>query len=75
MIEKFRKFLGSLRPGFYHRTSKHLNPYFTFTDYRKIWAIGVFLLAATALVPLIAVTVLHHQLIQKSVDSEIILRT
>jgi len=75
MIGRFRKFFGSLRPKFYHRTSEHLNPYFTFTDYRKKWAIGVFLLAATALVPLFVVTIIHYQLIQKSVDSEIILRT
>jgi len=75
MIDKFRKLLGSLRPEFYHRTAEHLNPYFTFTDYRKIWAIGVFSLAATALMPLIVVTIIHNQLIQKSVDSEIILRT
>ncbi|MCK4840085.1 MAG: ATP-binding protein, partial [Desulfobulbaceae bacterium] len=65
----------SLRPDFYHRTSEYFNPYFTFTDYHEIWTTGVFLLAATALVPLIVVTIIHYQLIQKSVDSEIILRT
>ena len=75
MIGRFRKLLGSLRPEFYHRTSEHLNPYFTFTDYRKIWGIGIFLLAATALIPLIVVTIIYYQLIQKSVDSELILRT
>jgi len=75
MIGRFRKLLGSLRLEFYHRTSEHLNPYFTFTDYRKIWGIGIFLLAATALVPLIVVTIIYYQLIQKSVDSELILRT
>jgi signal transduction histidine kinase len=75
MMGRLRKFLGLLRPEFYHQTSKHLNPYFTFTNYRKIWAIGVFLLAAAALVPLIVVTIIHYRLIQKSVDSEIILRT
>lgn len=75
MIEKFRKFLGLLRPTFYHRTSKHLNPYFTFTDYRKIWAIGIFAVVVAALLPLVAATIIHYRLIQKSVDSEIILRT
>jgi len=75
MIGRFRKLLGSLRPEFYHRTSEHLNPYFTFTDYRKIWGIGIFLLAATALLPLIVVTIIYYQLIQKSVDSELNLRT
>ena len=75
MIGRFPKLLGSLRPEFYHRTSEHLNPYFTFTDYRKIWGIGIFLLAVTALLPLIVVTIIYYQLIQKSVDSELILRT
>jgi two-component system NtrC family sensor kinase len=75
MIIRFRKLLGSLWPEFYHRTSEHLDPYFTFSDYRKIWTIGVLLLAAAALVPLIVVTIIHYQLIQKSVDSGIILRT
>ena len=75
MIGRFRKILGSLRPEFYHRSSEHLDPYFTFTDYRKIWGIGIFLLAATALLPLMVVTIIYYQLIQKSVDSELILRT
>jgi signal transduction histidine kinase len=75
MIGRFRKVLGSLRLQFYHRASEHLNPYFTFTDYRKIWGIGIFLLAVTALLPLMVVTIIYYQLIQKSVDSELILRT
>ncbi len=74
-MEDSVKLLGSLRPEFYHRTSEHLNPYFTFTDYRKIWGIGIFLLAVTALLPLMVVTIIYYQLIQKSVDSELILRT
>jgi len=75
MIGRFRQLLGSLRPEFYHRTSEHLDPYFTFTDYRKIWGVGIFLLAVTALLPLVVVTIIYYQLIQKSVDSELILRT
>jgi two-component system NtrC family sensor kinase len=55
--------------------NEQLSPYYTFTDYRQIWAIGIFLLAATALLPLIVVTVIHYQLIEASVDSEFILRT
>ncbi|MGD9139549.1 MAG: ATP-binding protein [Desulfobacterales bacterium] len=75
MIGRLRKFLGSLWPEFYDRTSEHLNPYFTFTDYRKIWGIGIVLLAVTALLPLIVITIIYYQLIEKSVDSEFILRT
>jgi len=75
MIGRFRKMLGLLKPEFYHQTSDHLNPYFTFPDYRKIWGIGIFVLAAAALLPLMVVTLIYYQLIQKSVDSELILRT
>ncbi|MEJ2170509.1 MAG: ATP-binding protein [Desulfobacterales bacterium] len=75
MIERFRKALMAIRPAFYRRKNKHLSPYLTFTDYRKIWAIGVSTLAMAALVPLLVVTVIHYRLIEKSVDSELILRT
>ncbi len=75
MIERFRKALRSLRPEFYRKKNIFLSPYFTFTNYRKIWAIGIFVLGAAALVPLIVVTMIHYQLLQKSVDSELILRT
>ena len=71
----FRKALGSLRPEFYRQSDDHLNPYFTFTNYRKIWGIGIFVLCVAALVPLIVVTIIHYRLIQTSVDSELILRT
>jgi signal transduction histidine kinase len=75
MIGRFRKLLGLLGPEFYYQTSEHLNPYFTFPDYRKIWGIGIVLLAVTALLPLMVVTLIYYQLIEKSVDSELILRT
>ena len=75
MIGRFRKLLGTLRPEFYHRASEHLDPYFTFTDYRKIWGLGIFALVVAALLPLVPATIIHYRLIQKSVDSEIILRT
>ena len=75
MIERFRRIIKAIRPEFYRQQSKHLNPYLTFTDYRKIWAIGISTLATAALVPLLVVTVIHFRLIEKSVDSELILRT
>jgi signal transduction histidine kinase len=64
-----------IRPVFHRDDNAHLNPYFTFTDYRHIWIVGIFLLIATALVPLMTITIIHYQLIQKSVDSELLLRT
>ncbi len=75
MIDRFRKLLKLIRLDFYHQADEHLNPYFTFANYNKIWAIGILVLGLTALVPLITVAVIHYQLIQKSVDSELILRT
>ncbi len=75
MIDGFRKTFAAVWPAFYRQDNDQLDPYFTFADYRKIWAIGIGLLAVTALVPLLVVTIIHYQLIQKSVDSEIVLRT
>jgi len=75
MTGNFRSILKLLRPDFYHQMDGHLNPYFTFANYNKIWTVGILVLALTALVPLITVTGIHYQLIQKSVDSELLLRT
>jgi signal transduction histidine kinase len=74
MIDRVRRAFGSIRPEFYLQDNQHLDPYFTFTDYRKIWAIGIFVLAATALLPLLVITIIHYQLLQESVDSELTLR-
>ena len=75
MIERLRQIFGALRPIFYRQDNDRLNPYFTFTDYRQIWTVVISVLIATALVPLLAITIIHYQLIQKSVDSELIFRT
>jgi signal transduction histidine kinase len=74
MMDRIRRAFGSIWPEFDRQDKRHLDPYFTFTNYRKIWAIGISVLVATALVPLLVVTVIHYQLLQKSVDSELILR-
>ncbi len=75
MIERLRQIFGALWPVFYRQDNDRLNPYFTFTDYRQIWTVVISVLIATALVPLLAITIIHYQLIQKSVDSELIFRT
>ena len=75
MIDKIRGKLKLIIPEFYPRTDEFLNPYFTFVNYNKIWAIGISVLGLAALVPLIIVAVIHYQLIQTSVASELILRT
>ena len=75
MIGSFRKALSLIRPQFYRPDNRHLSPYFRFTDYKKIWGVGILALGLAALLPLIVVTIIHYRLIQKSIDSEIILRT
>ena len=75
MIDRIRKVFGPIWPGFYRQEIKLLNPYMTFTSYGKIWAAGIFVLVATALIPLLVVTAIHYQLLEQSVDSELRLRT
>ena len=75
MIDRIRRAFGSIWPEFYRQDNKHLDPYLTFTNYGKIWALGISVLVATALVPLMVVTIIHYRLIQESVDSELTLRT
>ncbi len=74
MIERLRQIFGTIWLVFYRQDNDHLNPYFTFSDYRQIWTIVISVLIATALVPLLAITIIHYELIQKSVDSELIFR-
>jgi len=74
MIDRIRRAFGPIWPEFNLQDNKHLDPYFTFTDYRKIWAIGISVLVATALVPLLVITIIHYQLLQESVESELTLR-
>jgi two-component system NtrC family sensor kinase len=75
MIAQIRKAFRLIWPEFTHKDTKLLDPYLTFQDYRKIWTIGISVLVATALVPLMVVTIIHYQLLQKSVDSELRFRT
>ena len=74
MIKKIQAALKAIWPKF-HKHSVHLNSFFTFTDYWHLWTMSIFILAVTALSPLCLVTLIHYQLIQKSVDSELNLRT
>ena len=74
MNERLRQMFAAIWPEWNSQSEKHLDPYFTFADYRMIWVIGISVLVATALMPLLAVTIIHYQLLQKSVDSELTLR-
>ncbi len=75
MIERIRKALGPIWPGFFYQHTRILDVYMTFTNYRKIWTLGISVLTATALVPLLVVTIIHYRLLEQSVDSELRLRT
>lgn len=59
---------------FFHKPNVHLDSFYTFSDYPKIWYISICLLTVTSLAPLILATLIHYKLIQRSVDSELVLR-
>ena len=76
MIKKISASLKNILPRFNkHKHSAHLDSFYTFTDYWHLWTMSIFILAVTALSPLIIITLIHYQLIHKSVDSELNLRT
>ncbi len=74
MLTKILNSMKSVWPVF-HRHNVHLKSFYTFTDYWNLWTTSIFILVLTALSPLCIVTIIHYQLIQKSVDSELNLRT
>ena len=59
----------------FHRPNVHLASFQTISNYPRIWIISILILAVTCLAPLVLTTVINHQLIQKSVDSELVLQT
>ena len=75
MMENFKINLESLLPHFHRQNDEHLNPYYIFQDYRQIWGLGIFILMATALLPLVAMTLIYYQLVNQSIDTESLLRT
>jgi two-component system NtrC family sensor kinase len=76
MREKFISSLKIFWPNFHKpRQNVHLDPFYTFKDYWRLWVMSIFILAVAAMIPLGIVTLIHYQLIQKSVDSELNLRT
>jgi signal transduction histidine kinase len=62
-------------PRFRQNRDEHLNAYYTFQDYRKMWGVGILILMAAALLPLIVMTVIYYQLVDRSIDTESLLRT
>lgn len=74
MMKQIHASLKTIWPAF-HKQNVHLKSFFTFTDYWHLWTMSIFILAVTALSPLCIVTMIHYQLIQKSINSELNLRT
>lgn len=59
----------------FHRPNIHLASFQTISNYPRIWIISIAILAVTSLAPLVLTTFINHRLIQKSVDSELVLQT
>jgi two-component system NtrC family sensor kinase len=74
-MDKVKAKLKSLVPHFHRQNDEHLNPYYTFQDYRQIWGLVIFILMATALLPLVVMTLIYYQLVNHSIDTESLLRT
>jgi two-component system NtrC family sensor kinase len=74
-MDKVKAKLKSLVPHFHQQNDEHLNPYYTFQDYRQIWGLVIFSLMATALLPLVVMSLIYYQLVNHSIDTESLLRT
>lgn len=69
------KILGYVWPWDQVEIEEQLLPYVTFRNYRKIWGMGIAILLTTALIPLVFITMIYYQLIERSINSESLLRT
>ncbi len=75
MIKINQMSMKKIWPQFHnHKQNSHLTSFYTFTNYWRLWVMSILILIATALLPLFIVTLIHYQLIQKSIDSELNLR-
>ncbi len=75
MMKSLNRLTGAIWPRFHRDDDEHLNPYYTFQDYRQTWGMTIFVLMATALVPLVVMTLIYYQLIETSINTESLLRT
>ena len=64
-----------LKPKFWDYVDAAAGPFGHLFNFRRIWYLAVFLTVGVALVPLIAITAIDYQVTQKSIESEIALRT
>jgi two-component system, NtrC family, sensor kinase len=75
MMKSLNRLPGAIWPRFHRNDDEHLNPYYTFQDYRQTWGMTIFILMSTALVPLVVMTLIYYQLIETSINTESLLRT
>ncbi|MGB5987343.1 MAG: ATP-binding protein [Desulfobacterales bacterium] len=75
MTPTMQNWLRSMLPMFGSKSDEHLDPYATFRDYRQMWGMGIFILISAALLPLVIITLIYYQLIERSIDTESLLRT
>jgi two-component system, NtrC family, sensor kinase len=73
-IKKWTLFRNVWPRFFFHKHNAHLDSFYTFSNYRRIWVICICILAFSSLLPLVLATAIHYKLIQHSVDSELMLR-
>ena len=75
MMKILNRLPAAIWPRFHRNHDEHLNPYYTFQDYRQTWGMTIFILMMTALVPLVVMTLIYYQLIETSINTESLLRT
>ena len=75
MKERFNSFFYMLWPHFLKDISEHIKPYLTFSNYPGIWIRFILILISTSLIPLLVTTAIYYQLIEKSIESALVLRT
>ncbi len=75
MTQSPNSLLSSIWPQFSRNGEEHLNPYYTFQDYRQTWGMTIFILMTTALLPLIVMALIYYQLTETSINTEALLRT
>ena len=74
MTTTLKNFMMAMWPRFHYREDDHLVVYHTFQNYQRTWGMAIFILMATALLPLVVMTLIYYQLVQHSIDSESLLR-
>lgn len=65
-----------LKPDFWEqKQSEREGPFRAMFNFRKVWKLAVLLMSVVTILPLAAITLLDYQVTQKSIESEIMLRT